>query len=115
MTYTVVKVDVNNLESAKNNEYDNHLEQMVVKHEGLWMCKVCGKTGKSKSTLKIHTEKHVEGISHSCSKCHKTFGSRQRLSNHTSRVHSELYSCEFCGKIGLNRGHYTTHKKKYHR
>ena len=115
MTYSVVKVDVNNPTNRKNDEYDNHLEQMVVRNEGLWMCKVCGKAGTSRTCIKIHTEEHVEGISLSCEKCHKTFPRKQRLNDHVSRVHSGLFSCEFCGKIGMNRGHYTTHKKKYHR
>ena len=115
VTYSVVNVDVNNPTNRKNNEYDNHLEQMVVKNEGMWMCKVCGKTGTSRTNIKSHTEEHVEGISYFCEKCHKTFPRKQRLNDHISRVHSELFSCEFCGKIGMNRGYYTKHKQRYHR
>ena len=72
-TYTVVKVNVNISPSDKNKEYESNLEQMVIKKEGIWMCKVCGKTGTTKAYVKIHSEKHIEGISHSCQKCSKIF------------------------------------------
>ena len=47
-------------------DLDIQIEQMSEKIDGLWKCKVCGKSAKHKSNLKDHAETHVKGIAHTC-------------------------------------------------
>ena len=56
-----VTMTENNLIMKTNHELDLQLEQMIDKNEGLWKCKVCGKT--ATTCLKRHAETHVEGMS----------------------------------------------------
>ena len=43
---------------------DLQIEHIVEKYQDFWKCKVCGKTAKTKSDLKRHTETHIEGVLH---------------------------------------------------
>jgi len=96
-----------------NNELDRQVEEMIEKSEGLWKCKVCGKTTKSaKKNMRRHVEIHVEGVSHPCHLCSKTFRTRHYLQNHVSKIHSESLSCNICGKSGMTRSLYYKHKQK---
>ena len=98
-----------------NNEVDLQADQMMEKNEGMWNCKVCGKKSAKKQMIKRHTETHMEGVSHACHNCSKTFSTRNNLRIHISRIHSELVSCDVCGKSGMNSGTYSIHKYKYHK
>ena len=103
-----VKVDANNVQSY--GELDFTIEQMIEKIEGSWFCKVCRKTTATKTNIKIHAETHIEGMSHACTMCTKTFSNRPNLRNHISSFHSEEMSCRVCGKTGMNKGSYDKHK-----
>ena len=51
------------------------------------ICNICGKEG-TLTNIKDHIESnHIEGITHPCSMCYKTFRSRHSLSMHKSSVH----------------------------
>ena len=95
------------------NEPNLQLEQMIEKNEGLWKCKVCGKTAARKGSIQRHAERHIEGVSHVCHICNKTLSTRQNLRDHINGNHSELFSCEVCGKSGMPRKVYHNHKR-YH-
>jgi hypothetical protein len=72
-------------------ELDNTIDSMIEKnYEGNWVCKVCGKTeNKKKANMKIHIEgKHIDGVSHPCNLCGKSFRSRPSLQVHTTNLHS---------------------------
>ena len=88
---------------------------MIEKNEGVWKCKVCGKTSDIKGNILRHAERHIEGMSHACHLCSKTFTSRPNLQSHISRIHSELFSCDICGKAGMNRIGYRDHKRRQHK
>ena len=98
-----------------NRKLGLQIERMIEKNEGLWRCKVCGKTSKQKVQTQNHAETHIEGVSHVCHICSKTVTTRQYLREHISRTHSELFSCNDCGKSGMNRGAYSCHKQNYHK
>ena len=83
-TQTVV-CDGNTVEI--NAELDKQIEETLVKHNGMWTCKVCGKFANHKSKLKQHVETHIEGFSHPCSLCGKSYRSRNVLRMHLSRDH----------------------------
>ena len=108
------KTDEKNLEFRINDELNLQLNKMTEKIEGVWMCKVCGKTATKKEHIKRHAEAHIQGMSHACHICNKTFTTRPNLYGHVRGVHSELFSCERCGKTGMNREAFRSHKRSKH-
>ena len=88
---------------------------MIEKNEGVWTCKVCGKTSAKKDHIREHAEMHIEGMSHACHLCNKTFPTRSCLRQHIPDIHSELFSCDICGKAGMNRRVYRLHKYSQHK
>ena len=85
-----------------NSELDIQIEEMIEKHEYLWKCKVCDKTSKQKCNIKHHVETHIEGMSHACKICGRTFPNRLGVQMHMSNIHTQLISCEVCGKTGMS-------------
>ena len=84
---TFVKTEPTNISVDTNIGLDMQIEQMIEKKDGLWQCKVCGKTAKLKGNLKNHSETHVEGFSHSCHVCNKSASTRISLKVHMSKYH----------------------------
>ena len=83
------------------------------KRKGVWRCKICGKTIKANNGyIRKHAEIHIEGMSYACNICSKTFTNRHGLSSHISDNHSELLSCDICGKTGMNKIAYRNHKRR---
>ena len=58
------------------------VEDLVVKNEGIWQCKHCGKTGKTSGQVRMHAERHIEGLVFECQICDKSFRSRGSLACH---------------------------------
>ena len=107
---TVANVGEGNLELRTTNELDQQINEMIEKNGGVWTCKICGKTATKKQHIQNHAETHIEGMSHACHICNKTFPNRGGLYSHISGIHSELFSCDMCGKSGMNRKAYRNHK-----
>ena len=105
---TVLKMD----QSTIKTELDVQIQQMSEREEGMWRCKVCRKTAKTRQHINSHAETHIEGISHACDLCGRACPTRQSLQAHVSRNHSELTNCDSCGKTGFNRQTYNYHKQK---
>ena len=103
-----------NLVLDTNSELDNQIEGMIEKYENLWKCKVCEKTSKQKGNIKNHVEMHIEGMSHACKICGKTFPNRLGVQVHISNIHTQLMACEVCGKADMNKLTYRSHKRRYH-
>jgi len=112
---SMVRTCMENVQVNKNEELDVQVQQMLVKKDGLWECKFCGKTSLYCSTMREHTETHIEGISQTCHICSKTFGTRHTLRVHISGVHSELLTCDICGKSGMNKKSYWAHQQRKHK
>jgi hypothetical protein len=70
-------------------ELDNTINSMMMKSiDGKWACNVCEKIDHKKDNMKTHIEaNHIEGVSHPCSLCEKSFRSRHSLSMHIFRFH----------------------------
>ena len=71
---------------------DSMIEKLLDKFQGktVYECKVCGKQALHKGDMRKHIEaNHLEGVLVSCSKCEKTFRSRNSLAVHTSSVHKK--------------------------
>ena len=107
----LVKADTVKSVSNTNQELDLQIEGMIETKDGLWRCKFCGKTATTKQQTRRHAETHIEGVSHACHICSKTYSTRKYLSQHITNNHSESFSCEVCGKTGMHRGAYHSHKK----
>ena len=107
-------VDVVDQEQSTKSEQSLQLNEMIEKIAGVWICKVCGKTASQRQSIQRHAETHLGGMSHACHICSKTFTNTHRLSSHISGIHSELFSCDICGKTGMNRRTYNNHKQTKH-
>ena len=70
------------------DNWNETLDSMVEKIDGVWTCTTCGKTSKKKGDAKRHTETHIEGISHPCNNCGKTFRSSNALRKYIVKVQS---------------------------
>jgi len=80
-----------------NAELDKQIEENLIKSNGAWTCKVCGKFANHKSKLKQHVETHINGFSHPCGLCGKSYRSRNVLRMHMSRDHKNKTECQ--GKV----------------
>ena len=69
------------------DEIEQKIEELTDRIDGVWTCKVCGKTSGRKLHLGWHIESHIEGLSFPCNECDKTFRSRCSLYSHFSRFH----------------------------
>merc|ERR1712086_1161527 len=114
MRGSLVNTDDSKPAMITNHELALQIGGMIEKQEGLWRCKVCGKTATRESQTRRHAETHIEGLSHVCHICSKTCSTRHSLKDHIYNIHSELISCDICGKNGMNRLAYNSHKRKNH-
>ena len=99
----------------ESDELDVEIEDKIEKHGSIWKCKTCGRTATQKTAMRKHAETHIEGMSHACHICSKTFPNRPCLQMHISGIHSQLFSCDLCGKSEMNRGAYNKHKQRNHK
>ena len=106
---------IESVQKMKNEDLDAKLQQMLVKKDGLWECKICGKTTLYNTHMRQHTETHIKGVSHNCPMCSKIFANRHTLRNHISGSHSELFTCDVCGKSGMNKHAYRAHQRRPHK
>ena len=87
---------------------------MIEKNEGVWTCKVCGKTAVKRQHIKTHAEKHIDGMVFACQICTKTFTNRANLVCHISNNHTGLFSCDSCEKASMTRSAFNQHKRRAH-
>ena len=97
---------------SQMNSYNDLDLEIIEKSDGVWKCKVCGKVTPKKTNIQCHAESHIEGISHFCHIRTKRFSNRSSLRGHIKDVHSELVSCDLCGRSGMNKKDYYNHKRK---
>jgi len=94
------------------DELDVQIEQMSEMIDGLWKCKVCGKSAKHKSHLRDHAETHLEGVSHTCHICNKSSSTRKALKVHVNNYHSQMsFDCNICGNVGMTKIAFKNHKR----
>jgi len=71
-----------NTSNASMTEYDERISELITKTENVWGCSQCSYTAKNKGHVKEHVEKHIEGYSHECNSCDKTFRMKKSLRQH---------------------------------
>lgn len=98
---------------AKNDQSLNEqLNELVERQMGVWKCKVCDKTSNTRRNIKVHVERHIEGVRNTCNVCMKNFSTHQQHQNHVREVHnSKLYSCSGCRKANMNMKAVYNHKR----
>ena len=94
--YTEPSEENNSLErkSALNNsmaEYDKKVLEIVARIGMEWSCTKCTYSSKSKGHVLEHAEMHIEGYSHECKYCDKTF-TRKRALRHHVRKCKQIFS-----------------------
>ena len=79
------------LSKEEKQNLDGKVNQHVERREdGLFHCKVCGKSAKQKIVVKNHIEaKHLEGIEIPCPICGKIFRSKHSLTQHSFKSHKQ--------------------------
>jgi len=97
-------VKENRLALNTNNQLDLQIEQMIEKNEGLWKCKVCGRTAANKAHTRRHAETHIEGISIVCHICNKTLSTRKGAREHISRGHCKNHQKRHCLDVNVKKG-----------
>ena len=70
-----------------NSAAEETIQKYLGREDGVYYCKVCNYYGKTKQFVTKHIETHIEGLSYSCTVCHKTFRSKNSLGNHKSIYH----------------------------
>ena len=103
------------MEKIANSDLNHKVRQMIEKSDGVWKCKVCGKTNPDRGNMGQHAETHIEGMSHDCHICNKSFSTRPSLRSHIKDVHSELLSCDLCGRSGMTKKNYYSHISRQHK
>ena len=79
------------LNTTDLNEIDEKLCENMEKHsDGIYSCKICSKTMKDKTKMRLHVETHMEGLSFPCNVCGKEFRSRNAFKTHISKKRCQL-------------------------
>jgi hypothetical protein len=115
----LVQMEEDKLVLDTNIGIDLQIEKMIEKNEGMWQCKVCGKTAETsmqKKNFKRHVENHIEGVSQTSNICSKTLSNRHSLSSHVANAHTNLsFTCDICDKSGMTRRAFNNHKQRIHK
>lgn len=75
-------------------------------------CTVCGKLFSRRNRLNAHLARHSSVRPHSCDKCDQRFITRWDLTLHL-RIHSGVFSCEYCGKAFPAKGKLERHRRTH--
>ena len=76
-----------NMVNVDASEQEEKIKEMIDFNDGVFTCKVCGKTSNKKFVLQNHMETHIKGLSLPCQQCGKTFRSTASLKNHSYKFH----------------------------
>ena len=83
-----------------SQEIDQKIKENVeVRGDGTFRCKVCNRINKHKVTMGHHIESHLEGVEFGCLMCDQKFRSRHLLSKHVCPVYTEQKEN---GKLKMN-------------
>ena len=70
-----------------NSKSKDAVNKLIMRDGDVWVCKPCGQTAKNGSSIRLHAERHIVGISFDCQICDKSFRSRNSLAVHKSQQH----------------------------
>ena len=85
----------------------------------IYVCNICGKRLKRKSSLAFHSQQHTGTKNYMCDTCDATYFTASALKNHKVNKHretKETFLCTFCGKGFTKKAnlesHITLHTKE---
>ena len=87
---TVANMDEGNHQVGTNYAIGFQINKVIEKNDGVWRCKICGKTATTNGNIRKHAELHIEGLSYSCHICNKTFTNKNSLNVHISNAHKRM-------------------------
>ena len=86
----VVPIDQTEKYSTSGTEnLTERIDSLIEKRNGIWTCKVCGKTPARNvpSEISRHAETHIEGLSYTCRQCGTVAKTSTVMASHVSRQH----------------------------
>ena len=99
-----------NTSKEEKEEIESDTDELCVKVDGLWDCKICGKTYVKRYHANRHARTHNAG-NHVCNICDKILRTEDSLEKHVRYVHcTDIFSCNVCGKGGMSRMQLKNHK-----
>ena len=78
-------LEYNDVSDTSLTEYEEKVLELVGKSELGWSCTVCTYARKSKGHVREHVQEHIEGFSHECQYCDKSFGMKRTLRQHVRK------------------------------
>ena len=82
-----VNFPVMNLANMEVSEQEEKIKEMIDVSDGVFSCRICGKTSNKKFIVQQHLETHITGLSLPCKQCGKTFRSANSLKVHSHKFH----------------------------
>merc|ERR1712133_115335 len=89
-----VNFPVMDLANMEVSEQEEKIKEMIDVSDGVFSCKICGKTSNKKFIVQQHLETHITGLSLPCTQCGKTFRNRTSLQRHIcSKAQKVIKNC----------------------
>jgi len=72
---------------VETQDQQKTIEELMVKENEVWKCKVCGRITPHLQSLRTHLELHVRGLYNTCDLCMKVFPTKSLLASHKHDKH----------------------------
>ena len=69
--------------TAETSDLNVQIRQMIEKSDGVWKCKICGKTSPQNGAMREHAETHIKGYTFQCISCPRQFKRKRDLRGHS--------------------------------
>jgi len=89
---TNISLENNDDSITSLTEYDEQVLSLIKQSEDGWSCTVCAHKVKKKGHMREHAQEHIEGYSHQCNYCDRTFPMKRTLRHHERRCKLVLLS-----------------------
>ena len=84
-------------------EINRQTNLLIRKSENMWQCCKCEYKTRERTTILRHAETHLEGFTHCCNVCDKTFKTRKSFEEHMRNHRYGPVECSVCKKSYANK------------